>query len=71
MEDGEGEWGIGQEIHMDPLTPLPEVVASPTPEIKEKAPPKWQRAKKPLKELLNKVMVELRRRDEVSTRSYQ
>lgn len=41
-----------------------------TPEPKRKEPPKWQRLKKPLKELLNKTLVELRRRDEVCEESH-
>jgi hypothetical protein len=36
-----------------------------TPEPRGRQPVKWQRVKKPLRELLNKMLVELRRRDEV------
>jgi hypothetical protein len=60
--------GAGYEGSPDPLS-LPATPADEeggTPYGRGRAGTKWVRLRKPLKELLGKIMVELRRRDEVS-----
>ena len=61
--DGEGYEGSPDPLSL-PATPADE--EGGTPYGRGRAGTKWVRLRKPLKELLGKIMVELMRRDEVS-----
>lgn len=45
---------------------MQEETGGSTPEVRGRPAVKWQRTKKPLKELVVKILAELRRKDEVS-----